>query len=233
MRQLGRRAACVIIALALALLSVSAADAAKKKKKTFDPGKARWEIKTTVPDDADIKASKDVDLHTVLAIKAPPGAKGHSRRMDHKRYPTAPNAAGLAEGEMITVSGWIHLVAAEPDGDYHIQIAQTKGSQIRCFIVEVPRPVKKFVKDDRVRKGAATVRELIRSKVLDGKELKYGATRELKPPKKSPVYASITGQFFYDDWHIGDNPRGKKGCKSPTISEIHPIMSIKFPTPPR
>jgi hypothetical protein len=47
MREIAHRATCVIIALSVGLLSVSAADAAKKKKKTFDPGKARWEIKTT------------------------------------------------------------------------------------------------------------------------------------------------------------------------------------------
>ena len=151
--------------------------------------------------------------------------------MDHMRYPQAPNAAGLTEGDIIRVRGWIHLVAAEPDGDYHIQVAQTKNSQARCFIVEVPRPTKKFVKDDdRVLHAAAMVREAIRMNVLDGKELKGMA--HLKSPNKAPVFATITGQFFYDDWHIGDNPRGKKGCKSPTITEIHPIMAIDFPTPP-
>jgi hypothetical protein len=148
--------------------------------------------------------------------------------MDHKRYPAAPNAMGLVEGKIISVSGWIHLIAAEPDGDYHIQIAQTKNNQTRCFIVEVPRPVQRFVKDERVRDTAATVREKIRSKVLSGKELKYGGTRLLK----SPVFTTVKGQFFYDDWHIDDKPRGKKGCKSPTITEIHRITAIDFPAPP-
>jgi hypothetical protein len=222
------RAISVTIALILAILSGSVADAAQKRKKAFAPGKARWEIKTSLPASADLNNSKKVSLQTLLAIKPPPGAKGHSRRMDHKRYPAAPNAAGLVEGQIISATGWIHLIAAEPDGDYHIQIAQTKDSQTRCFIVEVPRPLQRFVKDRRVRKAVAAVREKIRSKVLDGKELKYGGTRLLR----SPVFARIRGQFFYDDWHIGDKPRGKKGCKSPTITEIHPITAAAFPSPP-
>jgi hypothetical protein len=224
----GHRAISVIIALTLAILPGSVADAAQKKKKGFAPGKARWEIKTSVPADTNLSNSKKVNLRTLLAIKWPPGASGHSHRMDHKRYPAAPNARGLVEGQIISTTGWIHLIAAESDGDYHIQIARAKNNQTRCFIVEVPRPLQRFVKGKRVRKAAATVRDKIRSKVLDGKELKYGGTRLLK----SPIFARITGQFFYDDWHIGDNPRGKKGCKSPTITEIHPITAVAFPTPP-
>jgi hypothetical protein len=232
MPKVGRLSTSLILLLTLILANGSVAGAAKKKAKDFEPGKARWEIKTTIPDDASVKNSTKVALKTMLAIKPPAGAKGHSRRMDHKRY-ASTNAAGLVEGDMITVSGWIRLIAAEPDGDYHIQIAQTKSSQARCFIVEVPRPLNTFVKEKRVLKAAATVRAKIRSNVLGGKELRYGGVKLLKSPKQRPVYATFTGQFFYDDWHIGDAPRGKKGCKSPTIAEIHPIMAVQFPAPPR
>jgi hypothetical protein len=131
----------VAIALILAILSGSVADAAQKRKKAFAPGKARWEIKTSLPANTNLSNSKKVNLQTLLAIKQPPGAKGHSRRMDHKRYQAAPNAAGLVEGQVISATGWVHLIAAEPDGDYHIQIAQTRNSQALCFIVEVPRPL--------------------------------------------------------------------------------------------
>ncbi len=81
-------------------------------------------------------------------------------------------------------------------------------------------------------RAAATVRAKIRSNVLGGKDLRYGGVKLLKASKQ-PVYATFTGQFFYDDWHIGDAPRGKKGCKSPTIAEMHPIMAVQFPEPPR
>lgn len=201
------------------------ASAAPKKAKSFAPGKARWEIKTTIPPGASTWAFKYVDLATLLAIKPPPGAKGHSRKMDHVRYPAASNASGLVEGDIISTTGWIHLIAAEPDGDYHIQIGETDKNMARCFIVEAPRPAKKFVKDDRVLQATTAVRQALLDKALDGKELKYGATRVIKPP----VFAKISGQFFYDDWHIGDRPRGKRGCKSPTVAEIHPITYVDFP----
>jgi hypothetical protein len=224
MFQIARRVIFVSLTLILAGMLAAPADAATKKKKTaIHPGKARWAIKTSVPDGIGLFATQDVDLSQLLAIKPPPGARGHSRKMDAKRYPAAGNAGGLTEGEIISTRGWIHLIAAEPDGDYHIQIAQTHTSEVRCFIVEVPRPLKSFVKNDRVRDAAGAVRSKINSRLLGGKELKSGH-RLIDPP----VFAKITGQFFYDDWHIGDNPRGKKGCKSPTIAEVHPITEIVF-----
>lgn len=225
-----RCAAFLMAAAIVAILTASSADAAaKKKKRGFSPGAARWEIKTSIPASTDLRSARHTDLQTLLAIEPPAGAKGHSRKMDNARYPPASNAHGLVEGEIISVTGWIHLIAAEPDGDYHIQIAQTRNDQTRCFIVEVPRPLKKFVKDDRARLAAVTVHDAIRSRALGGKELRYGATVLLK----SPIYAIVTGQFFYDDWHIGDKARGKKGCKSPTVAEIHPITAIEFPASPQ
>lgn len=218
--------ASVAVILAWSFLCLPATAAAKRAK-TFKPGAARWEIKTSIPTNTNF-FSTNVDLSTLLAIKPPPGAKGHSRKMDHVRYPAAPNASSLVEGEIISTTGWIHLIAAETDGDYHIQIAQTDKSMVRCFIVEAPRPDKKFVKDDRVLAATTAVRNALLDKALDGKELKYGAVRVLRPP----IFARISGQFFYDDWHIGGVPRGKKGCKSPTIAEIHPITFVDFPPPP-
>ena len=224
MRQFITAFAAVLMCLILCL----PASAAPKKAKSFQPGKARWDIKTSLPTGASTWAFKYVDLATLLAIKPPPGAKGHSRKMDHARYLAAANASGLVEGDIISTTGWIHLIAAEPDGDYHIQIAESDKSMARCFIVEAPRPAKKFVKDDRVLQATASVRQALLDKALDGKELKYGGTRIITPP----VFAKISGQFFYDDWHIGDRPRGKKGCKSPTVAEIHPITYVDFPWSP-
>lgn len=41
-----------------------------------------------------------------------------------------------------------------------------------------------------------------------------------------PPFLTVTGQLFYDDAHVGDQPREKKGCKAETLWEIHPITSI-------
>jgi hypothetical protein len=227
MVKLRRGLVCMGLAgMILVAFSSSFAFAQAKKAKQINPGVARWAIKTSIPADADVGHPKDVELTTLLTIEPPPGAQGHSRTMDARRYPQASNAGGLAEGEIIAVKGWIHLIASEPDdGDYHIQIAQTDRDMTRCFIVEVPRPEARFVKaDSRVLDAAKKVRAGLQSNVLGGKPLRDGQVQLVKP-----VFARIIGQFFYDDWHIGDPPRGKKGCQSPTIAEVHPIMAVEFP----
>jgi hypothetical protein len=230
MAEQGYRTVIVAVALVFVtglLLLSSSTDAAAKKTaaKSTGTGHVRWEIKTSIPASANLAQAKVIDVPTMLSIKPPPGAKGHSRAMDHDRYPAAPNANGLVEGDIIS-GGWIHLIAAEKDDqDYHIQMAETADSQMRCLIVEVPRPTAAVVKDQRVRQAAEEVRRGLRDNALGGKTLQLGDVNLLS----SPVFATVTGQFFYDDWHIGGSPRGKKGCKSSTIVEVHPIMTIEFP----
>ena len=41
------------------------------------------------------------------------------------RIPKFDNPLGVAEGDILSTVGWLHLVAAEADGDYHIQISPT------------------------------------------------------------------------------------------------------------
>jgi hypothetical protein len=60
-------------------------------------------------------------------------------------------------------------------------------------------------------------------KLLNGKE----------PGKKGnrldhPVYVTIKGQLFFDAPHLKGEPRGRRGMKSYTPWELHPVYSIKF-----
>jgi len=43
----------------------------------------------------------------------------------------------------------------------------------------------------------------------------------------------MTGQLFFDDSHVGDAPRGKKGMKAATFWELHPVTAISFAPVPR
>ena len=45
------------------------------------------------------------------------------------------------------------------------------------------------------------------------------------PPR---VRARVTGQLFFDDAHVGDPPRAKRGMKAATLWEIHPITTIEL-----
>jgi hypothetical protein len=51
-----------------------------------------------------------------------------------------------------------------------------------------------------------------------------------------PPYLVVTGQLFFDDWHVGGAKRGlskkNRPMKASTLWEIHPITGIGFATPP-
>ena len=81
-----------------------------------------------------------------------------------------------------------------------------------------------------LRAQAEQVRVFVRAKVL----------RDLnKEPSQSgnvmahPPFVRITGALFFDDSHVGDQPRGKKGTKVATLWELHPVTVIEFASPPQ
>ena len=47
-------------------------------------------------------------------------------RSQAARIPAFTNALGITEGDILTTTCWLHLVAGESDGDYHIQISEAK-----------------------------------------------------------------------------------------------------------
>jgi hypothetical protein len=101
-----------------------------------------------------------------------------------------------------------------------------QDSQASCVIVEVPKDDPAFVASALLREHAKTVREFIRSKLLKGQEPSPRGSVMQHPP-----FVEVTGQLFYDDAHVGDQPRGKKGCKAATLWELHPVTAITFTTP--
>jgi hypothetical protein len=78
-----------------------------------------------------------------------------------------------------------------------------------------------------VREYAKTVREFIQSKLLNDQEPSTRGSVMQHPP-----FVQVTGQLFYDDAHVGDAPRGKKGCKAATLWELHPVTEIMFAAQP-
>src|SRR6266446_6235661 len=111
----------------------------------FQPGKARWPIKTSVPEGADLDHPTRVDLADLIdAAKLPdaPGATKNDAQFQAARIPRFDNPLGVAEGDIPSTVGWLHLVAAEADGDYHIQVSPTHDDDqgTDFLIVEVPTP---------------------------------------------------------------------------------------------
>jgi hypothetical protein len=190
------------------------------------PGVERWPIKTSVPAGADLSLGKSVSYADLAKLDDPPGVQKNDHRYQSARIPMFTNALGVKEGDILTTTGWLHLVAGESDGDYHIQISDQQDSQASCVVVEVPKDDPAFVASALVREHAKTVREFIRSKLLKGQEPSPRGSVMQHPP-----FVEVTGQPFYDDAHVGDPPRGKKGCKAATLWELHPVTEISFTTP--
>lgn len=196
-------------------------------KSPVHPGTERWPIKTSVPDGANLDHAKTVSLDDLLALKDVANVAKNDKRYQDARIPEAA-AANLKEGDIVTTTGWLHLVAGETDGDYHIQISGSADSGDHCLIVEVPSPDPEYVKTADLRPRFDQVRTLIKSKMLKDKDPAEGGS-----VMQHPVYVTVTGQLFYDDSHVGDQPRGKKGMKAATLWELHPVTAIVFAPKPK
>jgi hypothetical protein len=186
------------------------------------PGKARWPIKVSVPSGANVDKGKNVSLKDILALKDVPGVKKDDPQYQDKRIPSDITPVQLHEGDIITIQGYLHLVATESDDcDYHIQVSLSPTDGNDCIIVEVPRP--EYAPTPALRDHFQNVRSFILQKLLNNKE--PSGTGSVM---QHPTYVSVTGQFFYDDFHVGDPPRGEKMMHAANLWEVHPITTISF-----
>ena len=193
----------------------------------WSQGVERWPVKTSVPDGTNFSKAAQVALTDLLALPDAPGV-GH----DDAKYQSAriPAKAGdkFSEGQLLTTTGWLHLVAGETDGDYHIQISDSDSTGDHCLIVEVPNPDPKVTASADLQPKFAAVRDLIKTKMLAGKDPSVGGS-----VMQHPVYVTVSGILFYDDSHVGDPPRGKKGMHAATLWELHPVTAITFAPKPQ
>jgi hypothetical protein len=193
----------------------------------WSQGVERWPVKTSVPDGTNFSKAAQVALTDLLALPDAPGV-GH----DDAKYQSAriPAKAGdkFSEGQLLTTTGWLHLVAGETDGDYHIQISDSDSTGDHCLIVEVPNPDPKVTASADLQSKFAAVRDLIKTKMLAGKDPSVGGS-----VLQHPVYVTVSGILFYDDSHVGDPPRGKKGMHAATLWELHPVTAITFAPKPQ
>jgi len=189
------------------------------------PGSKRWVLKTALKQGASARRGTFVELTDLLRLPDPPDAD----ELDHAAFATtlAPafsNTLNLGEGDLIEVEGWVHLIAFEPDGDYHIQMTASRTDGNHNLIVEVPCPA--FVKP-RLRSRVGDVRAFVLAELPGGREAS-AAGRPIKPAR----FVRLRGQLFYDANHFGGEPRGKLGMKAATIWEVHPVVAMWLATPP-
>ena len=197
-------------------------------QKPAHPGVERWPVKTSLPSNPG--KAKTVALADLLSFGDPdvsPKVTKNDARFQKQRIPPFSNNLNIHEGELITTTGWLHLIAGESDGDYHIQISASPTDGNNCIIVEVPNSDAEFVADAALRPQFEQVRTFLKTKTLANKDPSSGGSVMTHPP-----FVQVTGQLFYDDSHVGDAPRGKKGMKAATLWELHPVTVMAFAPKP-
>ncbi len=198
---------------------------------TLNPGVDRWAIKTSLLPHSQ---RKNVSLRSLLALSNPIESK--SKEYNAERIPTLVEG-DLKEGDLVTTTGWLELVALEDDakkhrdGDYHIQLRNYSAWADSCLIVEIPFP--DFIEDTKLKESCAKARAFVKERLLGGNEPSKKGT-----PLIHPAYVRITGQLFFDAAHLhgglrGKTPKGYPLMHSYTCWEIHPVVVIAFSPLPK
>jgi len=207
----------------LILVLFTALSGAANKK----PGVERWSIKTGAPASTNFSKPSKAALGDLLALPEADGVTKNDKRYQAKRIP-GKSGDKFPEGKLVSTTGYLHLVAGENDGDYHIQISASGSDGNHCLIVEVPSSDPDYTATAALRPKFDAVREFIKTKLLKGKEPSSSGS-----VMQHEVYVTVSGILFYDDSHVNDQPRGKKGMKAATLWELHPVTGIAFAAKPK
>jgi hypothetical protein len=178
---------------------------------------------------------KEIGLRELLDLPSPIQRYSKDSREQFRdlRIPGTVGSPQIKEGDIVTTYGYILLAAVErdenrQDGDYHVQIRITPGWTDSCLVVEATYPL--FIKGNKALQDSCNkVREFFDRNILKGKKKACFGSNDRPAPR-----VKITGQLFFDAFHMTTPPRGKQNCitkekmRSYTCWEIHPIISISY-----
>ena len=198
----------------------------------FGPGVERWDIKTSLMPGTIGQAPHQITFTHLRDLHGPSAALLHDTSIRMRKA----QATGPQEGDIVSTTGWVQLVAVEAtkkkntdivtDGDYHIQVSAARDNRDGVVIVEVPRP--EFVSDPALKQKVDALRAMLRTKLHGGTEF----SRNSGSCIVHPVRMQLVGQLFYDASHTtsGDpgGGRGKQGHKAATLWEIHPLFDASI-----
>ena len=180
---------------------------------------SRVSIKTSLPPGAKLKDAKILSFQELSALPDPPGVERNDAHYQRTRIPAFPNRLGVKEGDVVTVSGWLHVVRLMGDGDYHLRFSPTADSADHYLVAEIPD------EDDvspQLRPMIEAARNFVKSKVLGGN----GPSRQ-EATLPNPLYIQITGQLFFNDVNVGNNSRpDAQGLHRASRWEVHPGLVL-------
>ena len=207
--------------------------------KDFKPGDNRWEIKTSISGRAFVDDDMVIAFEDFVALPDPvPNPKKNDPEYQKKFYPEFENKLELREGDIVTVRGWLHLVALEDDGDYRIQFSNDPELGYQTIMARVPLNDIKFVKSPILRARLNDIRQQL-SVAATGfvyYVAREGGSTVLKRREAAEtgtiifpaMQVEVTGQLFYDNGLIDDLQKGKKGMRVVTHWTLHPVSNLKF-----
>jgi hypothetical protein len=168
-----------------------------------DVGSERWTVKTMAPLAG---GAHRFDAVQFVALPTPSDIQVRHDKMLDSRYPT-PIKAGLHEGSLVRVRGWVQRIKVSPDDrDYHIEITPEENSTDGMVIVEVPAADAAHVADTDVRQLVGDVRTWL-----------YAAVNLTHEPSSNGskiggrAYTEFSGALFFDGPHAPNcDARGSK-----------------------
>jgi hypothetical protein len=198
---------CAVVSLAVALVSpLAVAQKTKEEVKAASnkPKSQRWQVSWGVdPDARKVDATPvKTTIARLLKFKRPKDLPGKGTIPN--KYKTK-RIKGV-ETVVWTVSGTVINVAYERDGDYRLILADEKGNELTCVLVDPKRAPKRGRFSSRIEGARAIVVRTFHPTLTP---------REVRTP------ATLTGFGYFGKFNSDAN-------KSPEGFQLHPVFKVKF-----
>jgi hypothetical protein len=209
-------AACFALCVAAVLAIVGC----EKKSET---GETRVSVKTGLAPGVDPMRSRTVAFSELVSMPEPPGVTPNDRRYEKARIPAFPNPLGLKEGDVVTVTGYLHSVTLMGDGDYNLRISASKDSADSFIVSEIPDD--DDVSNSHLRGMVIATRDFIKKQILQGHDpARTPGTKLADAPA-----IELTGQLFFSDRGVGQPiAADSQGLRRATNWQIHPGFDVSF-----
>jgi hypothetical protein len=218
---------CTVLAFALIGCGSDKSEKAQGTSSGGGGAETRVSVKTGLPPGGDPNQALSLTFAEFASIPDPPGVTKNDPRYDNVRIPAFDNPLGVKEGDVVKVRGYLQVVTLMGDGDYNFHFTATAASQDRYAVVEIPDD--DDISDRKLRPLVENARDALKKQALSGKD----PARTPGSAMATPIYIEITGQLFYSDNHVGDQPApDRQGFYRATNWQIHPGLMISFPAPP-
>jgi hypothetical protein len=166
-----------------------------------------------------------IRLRDLLALEAP-------ERGDPATWTSPPRgpqrrpASAVQAGDLLRLTGWIHRIARDADGTYHLQLRPSREAGAPSLRAVVP-PADQAAGAPAVRAQLQAVRAFITQRLLRQQEPSPRGAVLQHPP-----FVQLTGQLSSPDTLQGEPPQ-RTELRDPTARwEVRPVLAIQFAPPP-